>query len=170
MNAGTHVLHSLLCRQNVYSHPDKIRKSGYIYALATWTAILIFMYSRSLNFPQNVICPWLLSISEGSIISPCYSKSWNNTACRLYLFLKEIKKIYIVQWQNERSRALFLLPKLPLYSCWILLYSCCFVLYSFYLLLCSCSLVLCRVVLVLSCVASCCTRVVSCCYSCSFLD
>ena len=54
------------------------------------------------------------------------------------------------------SKALFLLPKLPLYSCWVVLYSCCVVLYS-------CCLMLCRVVLVLCRVISCCTRVVSCC-------
>ena len=38
--------------------------------------------------------------------------------------------------------ALFLLPELPLYSCWTVSHSCCIVLYS-------CCLVLCRVVLVL---------------------
>ena len=46
------------------------------------------------------------------------------------------------------SKALFMLPELPLYSYWIMLYSCCLVFYS-------CCFVLCRV-------ASCCTRVVSC--------
>ena len=60
------------------------------------------------------------------------------------------------------SKALFMLPELPLYSYWIMLYSCCLVFYS-------CCFVLSRV-------ASCCTRVVVlsrvslCCYSCSFLD
>ena len=46
------------------------------------------------------------------------------------------------------SKALFMLPELPLYSYWIMLYSCCLVFYS-------CCFVLSRV-------ASCCTRVVSC--------
>ena len=68
----------------------------------------------------------------------------------------------MVQLQKVRSRALHLLPELPLYSCWVVFYSCCVVLYS-------CCLVLSRVVLVLCRVISCCTRVVSCClllYSC----
>ena len=98
------------------------------------------------------------------------------------------------------SRALFLLPKLPLYSCWAVWYSCC-IIYSYCLVFYSCCLVLYRVVLVLCRIVSCCTRVVlcwlvlllvlscvvsrctrvmscylvlcrnsSCCYSCSFLD
>ena len=75
------------------------------------------------------------------------------------------------------SRALFLLHKLPLYSCWavlyssfIILYSCCLVLSCDLLVLSrvasccySCCLVLCHVVLVLR-------RVVSCCYSCSLWE
>ena len=47
-----------------------------------------------------------------------------------------------------RSRALFLLPELPLSSCWVVLYSYCVVLYSCCLVLYSCCVVLSRVVLV----------------------
>ena len=75
-----------------------------------------------------------------------------------------------------RCRALFLLPKLPLYSCWVMLYlccivlySCCVVLYSCCVVLYSCCVVLCRVVSCCTRVVSCCTRVFSCClvlYSC----
>ena len=80
VNAGWHLLYSLSYIQNVHSHPGKTRKRGYIYVFAIWITILSlgFIYSRSLNFAQNVICPWLLSISEGSIASPWYSKGWTN--------------------------------------------------------------------------------------------
>ena len=101
----------------------------------------------------------------------------------LLLFLKEIKKIYSSVTKSAR-RVLFLLPKLPLYSCWVVLHSCCVVLYSCctrivsyrtrvvlcctrvtscYVVLYSCCLMLSRVVIVLRRVVSCCTRVVSCC-------
>ena len=63
------------------------------------------------------------------------------------------------------SRALFLLPEVPLYSCWVVLtrvvsnytrvVSRCLVFYS-------CCLMLCRVVLLLCSVVSCCTHVMSC--------
>ena len=105
-------------------------------------------------------------------------------------FYKKLRQI-IAQQQKVRSRALFLLPELPLYSCWVVLYSCCILLYSFCLelscvliVLChvvpSCTrvvlcwlvllLVLCRVVLVLSRLVLVLCCVGSYCYSCSFLD
>ena len=49
-----------------------------------------------------------------------------------------------------RSRVLFLLPKLPLYSCWVVLHSCCVVLYSCCLVLYSCCVVLYSCCVVLS--------------------
>ena len=52
------------------------------------------------------------------------------------------------------SKALFMLPELPLYSYWMMLYSCCLVFYSRYFVV-SCCIVLRRVVLVLCRVISC---------------
>ena len=52
---------------------DKTRKRGYIYVFGASIAILNFISNRPLNFAEDIIYPWLLSISEGSIISPWYS-------------------------------------------------------------------------------------------------
>ena len=60
------------------------------------------------------------------------------------------------------SKALFMLPELPLYSYWMMLYSCCLVFYSRYFVV-SCCIVLYSCCVVLS-------RVSLCCYSFSFLD
>ena len=81
-------------------------------------------------------------------------------------FLKYVKKIYSSVTKTMWNRALFLLPELILYSCWVLLYSCCLVFYSCCLVLCRVELVLVRVVtcyLVLCCVVLVLHRVISCC-------
>ena len=77
-------------------------------------------------------------------------------------FLKKTENISSVT--KLRSRALFFLPQVSLYSCWVALYSCCFLSYCF---------VLFRVLLVFCRIVSCFIRVVSRClvlFSCSFLD
>ena len=76
------------------------------------------------------------------------------------LVFKGLKNITCRTIKKVRSRALFLMPKLPLCLCWVVLYSCCT-----------------RVILCCTRAVSCCTRVIfvlcrvaSCCYSCGFLD
>ena len=68
---------------------DKRRKRGYIYVFIIWIPILSFTHIRPLNFAQDVICPWLLGISERSIISPWYSKGWHNITCRTTLTISQ---------------------------------------------------------------------------------
>ena len=71
-------------------------------------------------------------------------------------FLKKTENISSVT--KLRSRALFFLPQVSLYSCWVALYSCCFLSYCFVFYL--CFVVLCHVLFVLCHVDLCCFRVV----------
>ena len=121
---------------------DKTLKRGYICFFGTWFAILSLISCRPLNSAQDFIHPWLLSISEGRIISLGIQRVEIILYVGLWLqFLEDIKKTNS-SVTKVQSKALFLLPELPLYSHWVVLHSCCVVLYS-------CCLMLCRVVLVL---------------------
>ena len=132
------------------------------------------------NFAQNVICLWLLNISEGSIISLWYSKVWHNIICRTILTISR-RNWENIQFINKKCNLepyfccrSFLCTRVG--SCYTRVLSCCTCVVSCCLVLSLVLIVLCCVVLVLSgvvsfCLVLCsCCRVVSCYYPCSFLD